>query len=342
MEPELQQIESPEMEHDMEHLSRAEIEVALTAAAEQRNRPVYNKTFALYVRWENDDTHADRDGVNFQRFLDTFGLGTMEVQQLSSNDVAPGWSLFQRLNSIVREADDSARASGGRSLVVFHYGGHGIQGPDGSLLLTSPTNSKSINVEQNITTLFGSPGPLPYEAPVDIIYIFDCCFSFLTTRAFTPSQRVVEVLAATDSNSPMAFVPGSNVSFTAKLAAKAHALKQQGYPSVEVAELISILREESKVKHPCYAIKLGTSSIRLPFPGSRGPRISLLSPSQRRAVFHINLSDDLTKEELKAFVEWINSLPSGGNITVQGVYNTASTCIILQAPYSLFLKLHRL
>jgi hypothetical protein len=66
IEPESQQIESPEMEHDMEHLSRAEIEVALTAAAEQRNIPVYNKTFALHARWENDDTHAERDELQHQ------------------------------------------------------------------------------------------------------------------------------------------------------------------------------------------------------------------------------------------------------------------------------------
>jgi hypothetical protein len=93
------------------------------------------------------------------------------------------------------------------------------------------------------------------------------------------------------------------VSFTAKLAAKAYTLKQQGYLSVEVAKLISILREESRVKHLYYIIKLSTSSIRLLFLGLSRLRISLFSPLQYRAIFQINFSDDLKREELKAFIE---------------------------------------
>jgi hypothetical protein len=57
----------------------------------------YNHAFALHVRWEGDNSHAERDGANFQKFLDTFGLCTMEVLELASNGNEPGWTVQARM-----------------------------------------------------------------------------------------------------------------------------------------------------------------------------------------------------------------------------------------------------
>jgi hypothetical protein len=321
----------------MEHMSLAEVKQALTTAAEQHNQSHYNHAFALHVRWEGDNTHAERDGANFQRFLDTFGLCNMEVLELASNDSEPGWTVQAQMRSIVKQANVAAHDSFGRSLVLFHYGGHGESGPTNSLLLSSPKTPRKINVDWVLNEF--TYGNLDDDAPIDIIYIFDCCFGNLATRALISVPRVIEVIAAVDSTSPLAFIPGRQVSFTAKLAAKAHALRQQGYPSVEIAELIALLREESHGRRPSHALKLGTSSIRLFFPGSTPTPSSSLGHTRLRAVFQVNIFESFTHDDLKAFGHCIRSLPPHLNVTLEGVYDTSSTCIIVQAPYPIFSKL---
>ena len=53
-------------------------------------------------------------------------------------------------------------------------------------------------------------------------------------------------------------------------------------------------------------------------------------------------SESFTHDELKAFGHCIRSLPPHLNVTLEGVYDTSSTCVILQAPYPLFSKLRGL
>jgi hypothetical protein len=62
----------------------------------------------------------------------------------------------------------------------------------------------------------------------------------MATRAPKVVGRVVEVLAAVDDPSPLAFVPGQRASFTSKLYNELQARKKLGHEAVDLAELVAV------------------------------------------------------------------------------------------------------
>jgi hypothetical protein len=150
-------------------------------------------------------------------------------------------------------------------MVFFHYAGLGIPGPNDTLFFTSASGLKLFIAESLFFHVGLDSVILDNNSPVDVVFILDCCYSFLATKAAKPVGRIVEILAAVDANTPGAFIPGQRVSFTGKLATKAAFLKGQGYQSVELAETMSFIRAESPVKKPSHTVTIGNSSVRLWF-----------------------------------------------------------------------------
>jgi hypothetical protein len=165
------------------------------------------------------------------------------------------------------------------------------------------------------------------SSPVDVVFVLDCCASFLATKGASVTSRIVEVVAAVDACHPRAFVPGQAVSFSAKLATKVAYLKGQGVSSIELAELIAALRIESPARKPTHMVRLGTSSVRLYFPASISSR-SMGTP-KLQAVFQVHVADDFTQDELKDLIRWVHSLSPWVKLKLEGVFDTASTCFIL-------------
>ena len=231
-------------------------------------------------------------------------------------------------------------AENGRCIVFFHYAGHGTPGPHDDLFFASASGLKSFNAERLFSDTDVRGGVILDDySPVDVIFILDCCYSFLATKAAKPIGRVVEVLAAVDANTPGAFIPGQRVSFTGKLATKAAFLKGQGYQSIELAEIMSFMRAESPIKKPSHIVRIGTSSVRLWYSKDISNKTPP-GPPKLRAVFQVHVDESFTQEELKNFIGWIHSLSPRVGLSLDAVFETGSMCLIFQASYSVFSKLN--
>lgn len=160
----------------------------------------------------------------------------------------------------------------------------------------------------------------------------------MATKEAKASDRTVEVLAAIDANTPGAFIPGQRVSFTGKLATQVAYLKGQGYQSIELAEVMASLREDSPVKKPSHKLRLEHPRSVFDFPARLKPK-SRMAPPRLRAVFHINVDRSFTKDELKNFVRWIHSLSPSVGLSLEGVYEINSMSLVFQAPYAVYSKL---
>ena len=178
---------------------------------------------------------------------------------------------------------------------------------------------------------------------VDVVFILDSCYSGKATRAVGGPGRIVEVLAAVEAdqtafrNSPEE-VRTQYRTFTSKIADYVSRKRGKG-ETVELAEMIACLRQESPTKKPVHAILLGPNSIRLGFPGSRNLSVAPSANFAHRVVFSVHVADALTPERVKTLVEWVLNLDPSLNIMVDAVYETESTGLIVEAPYSLFSKL---
>ena len=114
--------------------------------------------------------------------------------------------------------------------------------------------------------LFGSAGTmeLASDAPIDVRYIFDSCFSFLPTQQINTRSRIVEVLGANDDRDPHAYGRQGTHSFTSKLYLEVRDPAQRGEKMIEIAEIMDKLQQSTVVKIPSYAVKVGLRSIVLP------------------------------------------------------------------------------
>lgn len=89
-----------------------------------------------------------------------------------------------------------ARNAAGRSVVMVHYSGHGGPNLLNELELSS-RSGKKIAASQHVYNCTTEPR-MELDAQVDVIYIFDCCYSFLVTRNTTANSRIVEMVAVGD------------------------------------------------------------------------------------------------------------------------------------------------
>jgi hypothetical protein len=116
----------------MAELTRDQFKEVLTNAVRQHGMS-YRHSFAVHVRWESDNTEAKRDFANFQTFLKVFALSPAQELIIKDDDTSPGWTVLDMVKKTLVAA--KAASTSGRSLVLFHYTGHGIPGPDGKLQL---------------------------------------------------------------------------------------------------------------------------------------------------------------------------------------------------------------
>jgi Caspase domain len=335
---------------------------AFAVAIEQHPR-VYSGVFSLHIRWENDDTDAKRDCRNFNKFLHCFGFPLAEEFEIPTTFTTPGWNLpdwkvQEKYRSVLKTAANAAGGSG-RSIVFVHYTGHGARSPSGELMFTSSKSKMVISPESVFFNGLAEPRPcnLPANFPVDVVFIFDCCYSFLaitggTSVPVASDGRVVEILASVDMDSRLPFMP-RQVSFTAKLATTATFLRVQGERSVVLCELVAILRKECWIKKPSNLLRMGTSSVWLKLKlisatidefnnyilNILAPRPSWTGSCRLLTVFYVCIADDVSTEVLEALASSTRLLEP--SINLAAAYETGSACILLaiEAPYVIFTKL---
>lgn len=156
------------------------------------------------------------------------------------------------------------------------------------------------------------------------LVFLDSCYSIKSKRLFTTTtSSIVEIISATDDSAPGPLIPRSRLS--GRLRDEIMIRERRGHQSVEFADLMQSIRAKSQVDHPTHSLKRGVSSVRLSLrDGSIIPET--IAPCLR-AVFTIQLEEDVTKEELALFVCWTRNLPPKCAITLDGAYKAKSTLL---------------
>jgi hypothetical protein len=292
----------------MAGISREDFQMALEAAV-HRQKTTYDHYAAMHFRWGDDTTNAQQDAASFKEFAHYLGFPDPQEFVISASDVAPGFALFGHIGCLL----EPALQCEGRSLVIIHYAGHGHENDNGELELCNEDRKKAINADRLIEELTDGCH-MSLDEPIDIVIIFDCCYSFLSTRNANTESRKLEILAANDVRDPVAFGRDSANSFTSKLLVEIRNRVQRGYDSVELAGVIDALQLSSPVKGPTYSAKLGLGSITIPLPElpatSRLRRDISDETSGMQATFLIHVKHYFSDDELKDLVKWIESSKS--------------------------------
>ncbi|KKK26496.1 hypothetical protein ARAM_001012 [Aspergillus rambellii] len=295
-------------------------------------------SLSLSISWEDDNTNASQDIANFQAILRIFGYTEADEYVIPSQAPTPGWEVSDKIWSLLRKA----MAKSGRTIILIHYAGHGVKWND-KLHFCNGAGNKRINVDREILGLVDSNSALPDSASVDVVFLFDSCYSYLATRNYTAGPRVVEVLAAVDESSQLAFAPGRHASFTGKVYAELIKRKQSGATNVELAELHACLRKTSPVKKPAHRLIVGVNSLRLLIPQNNQPTLTYEPAGPATyAVFSFRIADSLSTESIKNFSDWVGALPKDVGLALENVYNTQSMCLIFRAPWAFWCKVNGL
>lgn len=323
------------MATNQDAVSKGEFQLAIEAAVNMRNM-AYNDAFALSLRWELDDTNSNQDVSHFQAILSTLQLPAAKEVIINATDKTPGWTVQQEVTRVF----ESAESRRGRRIVLIHYAGHAYMHPIHHRLYAAETTygRRDFNLDRFMLGLAVDDYYLLDAPEVDVVYLLDCCYAHEGLRDPSPTPRVVEIIAATDEATPRALSPPRNT-LTGKLLGEIARQKRDGAQFIEFADLVQTLRsKERAVKKPSHHLKLGISSVCLPFSGLSRVDPCTLQPSLR-AVFSVHIAEKMTRTELEQFVSWVNTLPSNFSITLEGAYETQSTLLLIQAAYSVFSKL---
>ena len=312
-----------------DHLAPENFRPLLEALVDQHYRR-YSRSVAVSFYWAADNTMAHKDVENFQGILATLGLAPAEEFMIRQSHTIPGWDVQAKIQALVRQAVESNE----RVLLLVHYAGHGFE-KDGSLLFTDAQGHKVVRWDRDFVHLVD----LEELAKVDVLFILDSCYSYLGTRQYIPATRVVQVLAAVDENTKFAFGAGNTASFTGKLLNELKARKRAGANSVDLAELISDLREKSPQKKPVHGLLVGNHSLRLAFPGHESGFTAIPPGPATKVVFGFRLAKSLSREAAANFRKWLKDLPKNVGLSLEAVYETSSLYFIFRAPWRLWTQL---
>lgn len=311
----------------MNSITCAQLKDVVTRAVHNRSR-VYDKSFALSIRWERDKTNTSAETDHFQVILNTLNLNQAQVLILSEQDKTPGWTLRDKVQSVFRLAADAP----GKSIVLMHYAGHG-EVREGQLFGVEGPSHRSINIQRFIDTVLAGDVDDYDVGDTDTVWLLDCCYSHVATRALNPTTRVVEILSASDDNTPEALAPPRNT-LTVKLRSEIARRKRDDHRFVIISDVMATIRGNSSVVKPTHHVKLGVS-VCFPFTGVTRIDPNTIDPSLR-AVFSVRISESMTQEQLNRFVTWIETLPPAFGMDLDATYTTSSTLLIVQSSYALF------
>ncbi|KAL2821051.1 hypothetical protein BJX63DRAFT_379097 [Aspergillus granulosus] len=314
-------------------IQRPSFEETLRAAVQQRSIQ-YTASYSLSLRWEADDTQAFRDASHFQTILRLLNLPAAEELIISRLSEPPAWDVQSKFRKVLSKAMNVS----GRALVVVHYAGLGYVDSDGSLKLVECIGGRAFNAERYLFSVVDSDQDyINDNGHIDVLFILDCCYGFVADRAAETCSRIVEIVAATTDSNPVAFGP-PGVAVTVNLVAEITRRQREGHQYIEIADLVATIRKDLPVKKPGHCLKLGARSICLPFTGLASVNPALIQPSLR-AVFSVHLLENMTSDDITRLLNWIRTLPQFASITLDGVYPTGSTCLVLSSAWSVWSKL---
>ena len=313
-------------------ISLEEIETILKTATERRAMCNYSHCSTLHFRFANDNTYAEKDEESFKNICELLRFPAPQCHVIEENNPTPGFTM----RSVIENEIQNALKRDGRTALIIHYAGHGTENGNGNLLLGDSKGKKFTRVD----LLLGPFGvtELATNAPIDVLFIFDCCFGFLSTRNFNHLSRIVEVVAGNDERDPEALSAKGALSLTAKLHIELRMRAQQGDKSVEISDLISFLRRTSPIKKPTHSVKLGLGSIVLPLDASSPAAHSSLTahpptrPPATLSYFTLHASPTCSSHQVHDIADWVASFPHARNVSLrfEGAKRVQSTLFFLE------------
>ncbi|KAJ9324540.1 hypothetical protein DTO027B5_7349 [Paecilomyces variotii] len=273
--------------------------------------------------------------------MDILGFPEPHELVIGSRQAQPGWLLTQEL---IEKLTMPAWKAQGRSVVVVHYAGHGAASAGGDELLLTNSSGKVMKASAVLQAF----QTYDDQVDVDILVIFDCCWSFLASRTMKPGARLVEIITAGDERDPIAFESTVKASLTSKLFIEIRQRAQMCHQYVEFTDVISELRRISPLKKPCHASLLGVGSIKLPLnPNSAAMSNSIMGlinqpVAHLAATFSIHVSYTYDAQQLEQLSAWIANLEGDCTLKLEYVKETNSMLFIFEAPYTAFLRIQGL
>jgi hypothetical protein len=329
----------------------------------------YKNFFAFTVRFEGDDTSADRDTKNFQDMLRLIGISSVKVIVLEKADKTPAFTLSYLLRDLFKQIS----VLDGRTLLIGHYAGHGaIDAMDRLFFFDSPRILQKVSLK-SFEELYDETTE-DLLSQTDVLMIFDSCFSGLATRGLESGDRSVEIISSVGSaqkahgNSPdLARV--QNRTFTSRLADEVARRVGRGATTISFAQVIDDLRCTSQPERkPQYKLQVGSMGMRVPVRGATqtpesqtgvpslarlprqqsGSSKSYVSASSSIAstatvIFKVHLKESRTDSvEVVQLIEWLYSLNENIDLELSGVYESNCCVILLLAPWFMWAELQGL
>ena len=337
----------------------------IEAALDQRGRH-YACYFTFAIRFEKDDTGAEKDTANFQTILKMLGLPVAMEMVIPSSDVTPGWSVTTWLAKLI----ESRKLKTGRALIIGHYAGYGvIDSHDQLCFQASPQYPSRMLYVKTIDNLFDESEVPP---DTDVCIILDACYNGVAMRGAGGRNWTAELVASVGSQQKALgnwsyLARTRNKTFTSRVADEVAREVGKGAVDISLADIVSTLRQHSSSdRMPVYQLKAGTLGIRIPnlknipvpshqrtlsqhqreqaalsTPAFSSVLLSITSPSHGSlqpsattpglsAVFQVHLKAvDPTGPEAQKFLDWLFSLGAELGIELIGVYKTNSTTTML-------------
>ena len=329
----------------------------IASAITQRGKH-YVQIFALSIRFEDDDTAAEKDAKCFQDLLRLMGLSKASELVIESTDKI--W--IKTVQAKLYKLQEAPSRVDGRTLAIIHYAGHGSVDAAGDLFFCPFLGSNQSLYYERTFGLLQDEAIFP---TTDIIMILDSCFSGRATRGILPVQRSLEVLAAvgatqTAFGNDTSRIRGQNITFTNKLVTAVSRRISRGESSVAFADVVSeLVKDAHSTRRPEYRLVLGKAGVRIPLSGPRRSIPPYTHPSRQSAtsdsssftslsqshehfaVIRVYLKDaDPTSADVKTLLEWLRSLHPSLGLELMGAFQGNSTNMLLRVPWSLWAQLN--
>lgn len=328
------------------------VQRVLENAISQRGR-AYQELFAVSVRFEADQSSADKDQQIFFNLVKCIDipLASNHPQSLiiRSADVNPGWTVGIFLERLL----DVISASAGHSLLLVHYAGHGGLNVKGGLSFYARVPAvRSFDYTRIIhSTLINPIVSVEKKLErVDVVIILDSCFSGNATRATPLTERTVELIAAVSADQLALGNPSDSArtvarTFTARLAGEVAIRRGREEKSVLLSEVIETLRSHSNAERlPLFQTVAGSKSIRIPLkPRIRNEPIPSENDTPNlRVIFTLHMDRTPDDIDLQSLVGWVTGLDPSFGLELTAVHLSRSTMLTFSALWRVWANLQGL
>lgn len=265
---------TPSVEDPLEASSVAKYELMFANALSVRRTPDYDYVRLITIRYESDDTGAEKDLDDVKQTLNQC-CGIHHCDDIVIKKPVLGqtrWAIRQitySFDDILEELSVEHQSVAKKGLLIIYYAGHGKLNrmqQDDKLWLGTGTieDGTAADFDAVRDHLFNS-GTAQWRALLsrtNLLFVLDCCYSGRAAK-FRSQEYIVSVLAASSEYSR---TPTRDLgrSFTLKFIATIKRLARiQGALAINMADVAGELQEKKKLSAQLFNI-VGTGNILLP------------------------------------------------------------------------------